>query len=163
MSSDVWASLKHFKRDSTIDNWGDPNKISALLLIKLDALREFLGTPVIVTSGFRNHDTGQHGKGLALDVVVPQWEKSFLDFYLAAERFAFKGLGVYKGWKYRDREVPGLHIDERDLDGGYAARWLGIGNSKKINQYMPLTVENLLKYEFISSQEFLSHVDRRLT
>lgn len=149
MSDDVWSSLKYFRKKSTQDNWGQPDKMSPLLLLKLDRFREFINSPLIVTSGYRANDPGQHGKGLAVDVIAPGWGKPFFDLYLAAERFGFKGIGIYQGWQYKGNAINGLHLDERDTEGKPGARWMGLGNSRDKNIYYTFNLENLFKLGFI--------------
>lgn len=154
MTDDVWNSLKYFKKGSSVDNWGKPERMNPTLLLKLDAFRDFINTPLIVTSGFRSNDPGQHGKGLAVDVVAPKWDKPFFDLYLSAERFGFKGIGIYQGWSYKGQPVCGLHLDERDTDGKPGARWLGLGNSRDKNIYYTFNLENLFKLGFIPQKTY---------
>lgn len=156
-----WDQLKYFKKDSTVDKWGDPEKIDKFLLLYLDEFRDALGTPLIVTSGFRKGDPGQHGLGRAVDVIAPQFEGSLFDLYLIAERFNFSGIGVYRDWLYSGKRIGGLHLDTRMLVGTYkkefmSARWLSVRPGSLGTQhadeilaikqvYLPLNHENLRK------------------
>ena len=90
------------------------------LINVLDAVREVVGVPLVVTSGYRcpSHNAAvggvpnsQHVQGIAADIAVP--DGMSVD-YLAdiAERCGADGIGRY----YEDRFV---HIDTR----GYEANW----------------------------------------
>ncbi len=154
----IWDKLKHFKRT---ENWGDPSKIDHELLKRLDQWREYLGKRVVITYG--THGThskkSQHYLGRAVDVVVPEWDRPLLELYLSAERFGFRGIGLYKHWKYEDKEVGGLHLDTRiyedDPEHLNHARWLGVmlpdREDPKIikQQYAQFTLKNLKIFGFI--------------
>jgi len=161
-----WEDLKYFKKDSKIDKWGNPDKMDPFLLLYLDEFREAIGTPLIVTSGYRAGDPAQHGLGRAVDVVAPEFKGPLFDLYLIAERFNFGGIGVYRDWLYDGKRIGGLHLDTRLLMGSYqiqkcmAARWLcirpgtlGSLDPKDIlgtkQVYIALTHENLRKEGFI--------------
>lgn len=107
-------------------------------LNKLDAL---LKTEIIITSGYRQGDSGEHGKGLAVDIVVPAYAGRLLDLYLSSERLGWKGIGVYPTWKAAGKTTGGLHLDMRK---GAPARWMGLGSGKS-QQYVALNAENLKK------------------
>lgn len=141
-----FEGLKHFKPDSS-DVWGDPSKMSRDLLVKLDDLRDHLGSPLKVTSGFRIKEGSQHANGFAVDVIAPTLEWNLHDFYLQAERFGFNGIGVYPHWKINGKVIGGLHLDIRT---GTSARWMGVmvkrivdGNEKYVQEYVGLTSANL--------------------
>ncbi len=89
-----------------------PGGMSPVLLQKLDDLREMLGNPIIVSSGYRcpihNSNVGgvsnsQHVLGRAADI----WSPGISPGYLAklAERVGFDGIGIYSSW---------IHVDCRD-------------------------------------------------
>lgn len=150
-----WLALKHFKKYGTSDVWGDPDKMDAMLLLKLDSLRSFIDKPIHVLSGYREGDKKQHGMGLAVDIVCP--DISLLDFWIAAERYNFNGIGVYPHWRYDGVVVGGIHVDERvlgtrigsvssDLMG---ARWLAFRDSSGNQIYTTLSKETLKRYEVI--------------
>jgi len=150
-----WLALKHFKKHGTSDKWGDPDKLDALLLMKLDDLREFIDKPIHVTSGYRAGDLKEHGAGRALDVVCPTMP--LFDFYLAAERFGFTGLGVYAHWKWDGVDVGGLHLDQRVLGVKIGtentqtrgARWFCYKDQTQKQIYTTLNEYNLKKYKVI--------------
>lgn len=128
---------KYFKADSKLDNWGDATKMLSVILEPLDRLREYVGSPIYVTSGYREGSTSQHGKGVAVDVICP--EVDLLNFYLMAERFQFQGIGVYPDWQYAGKQVGGLHLDMR---AEKAARWMGVNYDGK-QLYISLNKLNL--------------------
>jgi hypothetical protein len=154
-TSDVWDSLKYFKRDSTIDNWGDPDAISETILYPLDALRDFLNTPIIVSSG----TGGQHRAGsyhyvengaCAVDIVIPRYSGNTIDLILAVLRFGFTGVGYYPDWRYNGKVVGGFHLDQRPLgmeESGVpkfkGKRWMGVKDIHGVRQYIPLTYDNI--------------------
>lgn len=99
----------------------------ANLIRKLDALREDLGRPVTITSGYRceahNRAVGgspnsQHLLGKAADIAVYEYKlngkvlprMTAAELLPYAEKHGFDGIGLYS-W--------GLHVDVR----GYKARW----------------------------------------
>jgi uncharacterized protein YcbK (DUF882 family) len=110
-----WIKVKHFKR---IEAWGDPDKINPLLVYSLDALREFVGKPIIINNAYRPGDPGTHGNGDAADVIIVGL--SVVDQFLMAERTRlFAGIGVYPHWRR-----PGLHVDIRPLQPHqHGPRW----------------------------------------
>ena len=116
----------------------------------LETFVDSLGADLcVITSAFREGDPGQHGKGLAVDVIFPNSRYSLAQLYSeATESGLFKGIGVYPDWEYGGEKVGGLHLDCRE---GGPARWLGIGRGQgggpnHGNTYLPLTDENLKKY-----------------
>lgn len=91
------------------------------LILKLDALREFVGRPLVVHVGFAvaGHSSGsQHYLGNAADFHIEGL--TLLEQFLAAERFNFAGIGLYPFW-----EQLGLHCDVRPLTARQPGpRWL---------------------------------------
>jgi len=60
-----------------------------------------------------------------------------LDFYLAAERFSFNGIGIYPSWAHK-----GLHLDVRELRKYQpGARWIRVDS-----EYIKLNSENVRKF-----------------
>lgn len=141
----MWEKLKYFKYDSKVDNWGDPDKMNWALLTKLDAFREYIGSPVIVTSGTggKHIANSQHYKGNAVDIVVPYYSPNLIELYLASERFNFNGIGVYPDWEYNGEETGGLHLDMRPFKE--CGRWVGYKNAKRETVYFALTYKKLRK------------------
>lgn len=112
---------------------------------ELHRLEIFLKTEIIITSGFREGDKGEHGLGRAVDIVVPSFGGRLFDLFLAAERFSFKGIGIYPTWTANGKVVGGLHLDTRKSP---EARWMGLGSGKS-QQYVALNKENLKKHGVI--------------
>lgn len=122
---EFWKSIKYFSPnekkfgDPTKNAWGDPYKIDQKLILLLDSLREYVGTPIYVHTAYETsgHATdSQHYLGMAVDCHIKGM--SLIDQYLTAERFAFGGIGIYPHWSNE-----GLHLDTRDLPNGIGARW----------------------------------------
>lgn len=142
-----FEGLKYFHPHSS-DNWRDPSKMNRELLLKLDALREFLGKPGYVTSGYRPGDpSSEHSRGNAVDIVFP--DVPLLQLYLSAERFNFTGIGVYPNWAYHSKIVGGLHLDVRVLHTLHGARWLGVEDGRGKNRYLELSPHTLKLYGVI--------------
>lgn len=127
--------------------------ISGVSLIELEEsvlelLKDFakqVNSEVIVTSAYRPGDSGQHGEGLAIDVVVPAYAGRLLDLFFLAERQGWVGIGVYPKWQAAGKIIGGLHLDIRH---GPTARWMGLGSGKQ-QQYVALNQENLKKHGVI--------------
>lgn len=135
-----FVGIRHFKPNSKLDKWGDPSKISRLLLEKLDVLREIVDAPVIVTSGFRPNTTSQHSLGKAADIIVPSWDVTKLyELYKIAELVGFNGIGIYPKWAYKGQTLGGIHVDVRDKK----ARWMGVPKPGGGQEYIGLTEANL--------------------
>lgn len=104
-----------------------------------------LDTDIYITSGLRPGDPAEHGKGEAVDIVVPAFAGRLLDLYHLAEQTGlFGGIGVYPHWMYDSKPVGGLHLDIRTAP----ARWMGLGSARG-QQYVALNQENLKKYGVI--------------
>ena len=109
-----WDLVKFFKPSE----FKHPEKMEPLLIYSLDKLRKQAGSPIIVNSDYREGDSGQHGQGKAVDIVISGM--SVVDQFLLAEKSRmFSGIGIYPFWNR-----PGLHLDIRELPlGEPAARW----------------------------------------
>ena len=158
-SEQAWKSLRHFRPNGP-DNFGDPNAIDEKLLFYLDDFRDYIGTPVIVTSGVRPDVPGKSSfhtrkKGsCAVDVVIPGYQKSVIDLLIDVTRFKFTGIGFYQGWMHKGHEVIGLHLDTRPSDVG--ARWIGFQERGK-QVYGELSFKTLLEH-FILDPELKSQI-----
>lgn len=127
MTREEWGKIRYF---SPRENWGDPERVEFWLVFLLDCLREFIGCPIVVHCGTQGiHTKGSyHYVGKAVDCHAVGI--SLLDFYLAAERFPFGGIGIYPCWNN-----PGLHLDIRPLrEGEPGARWGRIDRYVALNQ-----------------------------
>lgn len=148
-----WDKLRHFKADSKIDQWGDPHQMQREILVELDNFREWLGMPIIVTSGYRamgqNGQEGgsQHCLGLAVDIVVPSFKGTLLDLFFDASRFHFNGIGIYKDWTYNGKKTGGLHLDARDTLS--RAQWFCYKDPHGTQQYTALTTDILKGFKIV--------------
>lgn len=134
-----WDQIKHFTKD---ENWGDSSLINLELIKELDALRDYLKTAIVITSGTKgtHEPTSNHYTGYAVDVVVPG--RNLLDTWIDANRFAFTGIGFYPGWTYESKVVGGLHL-EKVTKQPFKKLWMGIGTEKWNMQYVGMNAENL--------------------
>jgi hypothetical protein len=106
MTPEQWQQIKFF---SPSENWGDASRMAPQLIQELDHLRRFLGCRIIIHCGYEPRDgKGFHPQGLAVDCHAENW--GAVDFFLAALRFGFTGLGIYTWWDH-----PGLHLDWRPV------------------------------------------------
>jgi hypothetical protein len=122
-----WEKVRFFK---PTENWGTldgktcpPEEaikhLNPLLVYSLDALREFVGRPIIINCAYRPKDKGStHPAGDAADIVITGL--AVVDQFLLAERTRlFAGIGVYPYWNR-----PGLHVDVRQLrPNQHGPRW----------------------------------------
>ncbi len=176
-SNDTWRLVnKYFKKNSKVDNWGDPNEIDDTHLLRLFDFRTFLGSPIIVTHGVktRGHSEGSyHYKNkdaggnviapCATDIIIPEYDKSPFDLILDATRMGFTGIGYYPHWKYKGKVVGGLHVDSRplkfDADGTINfthSRWMGIVGEDGKQRYIAMDFVNMVKYtSFIDAEALL--------
>lgn len=119
-------------------------KVNQSVRDELELLSTFVGKDIFVSSAFREGDKAQHGKGLAVDVICP--DLPLMDFYFAASRFLFNGIGVYPGWKYAGKIEGGLHLDQRQ-GVSHRALWMGVKETPESPQkYVDLSLQNLKKY-----------------
>lgn len=137
----IWSRLKFFKRN---ENWGDPDKMAESILLEIDAFREHMATPMIITSG----NNGSHSKksyhyvengSCAVDMVLPDFQGHPADLLFQAMKFKFKGIGYYSHWKYQGKPVVGLHLDTRPTQ--IAVHWIG----RPDGTYLPLSLHYLDK------------------
>jgi hypothetical protein len=155
MTEQDWQKVKHF---TAAENWGDPTKMNSALVFELDAYREFVGTPIVVSCGTNKQhlEDSMHPSGDAVDILFP--EKKLTDvfeLYLAAMRFGFGGLGLYNHWRAAaDGEIiGGLHLDWRR--DPHRALWMGVEAPDPATQvvkqvYLPVTAANLRQYGFLA-------------
>lgn len=122
---------KYFSKDELACRHCQQCQVHAQLLVKLEDLRELVGRPIKVNSGYRcaehNKKIGgsknsQHVQGTAADLAVPAG-MTLADFYKAADRiFKTGGVGVYPSENF-------IHVDVRPTrarwsqlaDGSYAS------------------------------------------
>jgi uncharacterized protein YcbK (DUF882 family) len=122
----VRASPSEVEKEKRMIAWLHPDKLSPALKVEVEEWVKYMETNF---SGFHvrvNEDyasagpdsphvkDSQHFLGQAADLSI--YGCSLFDAWLSAERFAFKGIGVYPYWNN-----PGLHLDVRTAP--YRARW----------------------------------------
>lgn len=101
-------------------------------LIKLEAFRDLVGTPVVIhknggfaVSGHSKHSL--HYMGLAADLHIGQGERGangavrprdVIEQALLAYKWTFLSIGIYPWWN-----KPGLHLDDRTAIGRDKTVW----------------------------------------
>jgi hypothetical protein len=128
MTLEDWNRVKHFNPD---ENWGDWTKLEKNVIFLLDRMREDIGRPIKIHCAYDSggHSTqSQHYLGRAVDYHIKN--TPLLEQYLLAERYGWRGIGLYTDWNN-----PGLHSDLRRSSDDYddltlyrGARW---GRRKK--------------------------------
>lgn len=141
--------IEHFDK-SEFAQW---DEMDLNLLKMLDLLREHVNSSMIILCSnemTRGHvANSQHFLGKAADVMCPGIP--LLDFYLAAERFNFGGIGMYPYWTHAQYgRKGGLHLDTRHYGEEYfkGARWWQNVNKqyKELNSY---TLKCLMEEEIL--------------
>jgi len=142
-----WGEIKHFSKN---ENWGNPLKISPRLVYKLDAVRNFIGCPFIISEGTqgKHAKNSAHYRGEAVDIVILHKGRfSVLDILISLERYDWGGLGYYPDWSHKNKITGGWHLDVRlRAKHTHGARWMGVLDDKGERKYVGLTHYNLLKY-----------------
>lgn len=142
-----FRDLKYFRPTDTADRWGKPEAMDRDLLVRLDYLRETVGSSLFVTSGYRQGRGGsQHFSGRAVDIIAPHFKGTLLDLYNLAYQVGFIGIGIYPHWQFSGKAIGGLHVDVRP---GKQAKWMGVLDDTGKQVYIGLTKENLKKYGVI--------------
>lgn len=137
-----WSKITHFKKEEFGEN---ADKLNFDSLLALNNFRELADTELIVTSAYREGDTGEHGKGVAFDIIAPNWAKTPYEFYkLAVASRLFNAVGIYSGWRWKQKPVrAALHVDNRQ---GKFATWVGVGHSKASNQYYAVNASTIKQF-----------------
>lgn len=142
MEKKDWKSIKHFEASE----FNNPKRMVYAHVRRVDRLRQNIGFPILITSDFRDGDDGEHGKGLATDLIFPTLDLDKLYYlYLEAERHGFTGIGIYPHWEYKGKIIGGLHVDSRSPKNGRGARWICIMQDGK-QEYISFTWENMTRY-----------------
>lgn len=140
MTESDWKNSLHFKKT---ENWGDPEKMSSIIVSELDAFRGWIKKPFVVTCGTqgKHSKNSTHYLGLAVDFIVPELEpKDMPDLFIEAARFRFCGIGIYPHWVYNGKVVGGMHVDCRRAR--VKQHWIGLPDGSYVN----LNMENIKKY-----------------
>ena len=98
---------------------GSIEKMDASFMQSLLAWRAWHGSKTLISSAWRENDSGTHGKGLAIDCLLfDVWlssQPSALRHFLLGTTWSFKGVGLYFDWNYMSggQKIPavGLHLD----------------------------------------------------
>ena len=125
-----WASKQHFSRDEFGWTHCGAEQMQEAFLVRLDLLRDLLGFPLVVTSGWRCRDhpleagkpePGAHSMGIAVDLAVKN--HAALETVRMAAVLGFTGIGVnQKGTKryiHLDTLEPGDPIRPRPTIWSY--------------------------------------------
>ena len=123
MDNLIWTRINRYF--SLQEKWGEPQKISGMLLMILYDLRFYSGWPIIIHCGTQGEHCKKsyHYKGLAVDfhfktpngsVTYHNQVKYLLEYLEDMQLADFVGLGSYPHWN-----SPGFHLDVR----GHKARW----------------------------------------
>lgn len=126
MTPNEWLTIRHFSEN---EKWGNPEKMEYDLVKTLDDLRDFIGFPINIHCGYEDRkNNSQHCFGTAVDCHAKNL--SLFEFYTAASRFEFNGIGIYPFWNN-----PGLHLDIRT--SGHRAIW----GKDIVGDYVPISSE----------------------
>lgn len=120
------------------------------LVQELDRFREFLGVRMVISCGTQgiHSKNSLHYTGDAVDLVIPDRNGlSLLDCFVAATRFGFTGIGLYRDWEYNKTRVGGLHLEHSGLTHP-TKYWLCTKQNGE-NNYLALTETNLFENGFI--------------
>ena len=127
------TNVVHFKEEEFIN----VHTMYAPLLWELDKLRSYVRRPIglhetnpVKDPTSLHVQNSLHYVGRAVDAYIrnfPLW-----DFFLAASRFSFTGIGVYPYWN-----TPGLHLEIGEEAGKPRKYWWRdqVGNYRAINIY----------------------------
>lgn len=116
MTTSNWNSKYFSPRELRCKHTGKL-EISAVLVSKLDQLREKMGNPIVVTSGYRDRShpveavkaiPGRHAQGIAVDVAISGHNK--FDLIRTAMELGFNGIGINlkKGFIHLDLRAENL-------------------------------------------------------
>lgn len=126
--------IRHFK-PSEFDY---PHLVDVDTLLQLEAMRTGEKRIIVtINSDYREDDTGQHGWGKALDLVIKDAKTKeplplVRQFLIAIRYVGWTGVGIYPGWT-----VPGVHVDTRPKTrfGRRALWWRKDGVYRKIDEF----------------------------
>ena len=136
-SADLKLSTNFKVKEFACKDNSDKVLIDANLVDKLQKLRDYLGKPITITSGYRTDgynkqcggaDNSYHLKGMAADIYCDGVKAIVIALW--AEFNGLGGIGVYLD---RDREF--VHLDTRPIK----YRWVNRnGTNQKINSIFDL-------------------------
>lgn len=120
MINDIKIS-EHFKLSEFQSGDSQEVKIDSELVAKLEKLRERIGQPIRINSGYRTPEhnkavggsyNSQHMKGVAVDIDLPQG-LTIDELANMAEAIGFDGIGKYYTFVHLDVRGYHAHWDER--------------------------------------------------
>lgn len=129
-------TLEEFTASDTAEHYGISNhpdqqvtnNLADLCTFVLQPLRDYLGVPVTVTSGYRSPDlntklrgssTSQHLTGQAADIVVPTWSNKEVADYIR-NNLPFDQL-IYEYPDDDTGEIDWIHVSFAGADNRYEA------------------------------------------
>lgn len=122
----IFDKLKYFKPGE----FRHPDKMGGFILLAIDAIREDVGLPFVITSDFRD-GTSNHGTGAAVDGYfaksgMPAVERlGLVQLAISALQLTdVIGMGIYTDWSMG---ILGFHFDHRRSPGRWS-RNNGAGN-----------------------------------
>lgn len=107
---------------------GNKDGLSQEALNKLEEISRNTGKTVHITSGYREGDSGTHGKGIAADIYIEGMNS--IEISRELEKVGFKGIGQY----FNSDGSPSTfaHGDLRDSEARWVHREEGSGTRKFI-------------------------------
>jgi zinc D-Ala-D-Ala carboxypeptidase len=125
-----WAQLKYFKKDEFTCHCGcGSNEMKLSFMLTLDSLRDFVGIPFIVTSGYRcpTHNasvshtgkTGPHTTGQAADIQISG--HAAYELLVNIHRVGITGIGLNQKGTHSERYI---HLDTLPLADGQPRPWV---------------------------------------
>lgn len=113
---DTMPIAANFRMREFNPNRVHPYGVMRKLVVQLQQMRNALGAPILITSGYRP-GTGTHASGLAADIVVLQ--RSFIQVAQAAYNAGFRRIEVVKraGTSYWNLMSVGGHVHVDVYDG----------------------------------------------
>lgn len=113
MTKNDWLDITYFKRT---DNWGDPDLMDSKLIHLLQNFRMMAETPIVVSCGTqgKHAKNSAHPLGRAVDILFPEKNLSDIpELFIKATKLQFQGIGIYSHWKYNDKIIGGMHLDNQ--------------------------------------------------
>ena len=129
--SDFWDDLKYFSKDEFSCSCCGENKMKMSFMLELDELREFVGFPLAVSSGYRCPDyndeisstgrDGPHTTGMAADLKV--YGEQALILVLNVHRAGITGVGISQASRTA-HNARFIHVDTLAAAEGRPRPWL---------------------------------------
>lgn len=144
-----WGTLLYLKAS----DFKTPSKLDASIARALDRFIGIIGARPTIISDYREGDTGQHGKGRAIDTTWPGISGQTINTKALASGL-FTGIGVYVN------EVGAVshHFDTRiDRTPANPATWGGVIT----HPIDGATMEHVKKIEYISMAEVLDMIKKK--